>query len=52
VFEARAEQSRRLGVRLVRVKNQRLFLDELSETATGAPLKNMRSECGLFCEEG
>lgn len=51
VFKARAEQSRRLGVRLVRVNDQRIFLDELDPAATGAPIKDMRSECGLFCEE-
>jgi len=49
VFAARAEQSRRLGVRLVRVNNQRIFLDEMPVGATGAPLKNMDFECGLFC---
>jgi hypothetical protein len=51
VFAVRAEQSRRLGVRLVRVNNVRIFLDELAPEATGAPLKNMQFECGLFCEE-
>ena len=35
VFDERAEQSRRLGARLVRVKNQRLFLDELPADAVG-----------------
>lgn len=52
VFAERAEQSRRLGARLVRVKDKRIFLDELSPDATGRPLKSMKSvECGLFCEE-
>lgn len=50
VFSRRAEQSRRLGVRLVRYKGQRVFLDELPPTAKGRPLKTM-PECGLFCEE-
>lgn len=50
VFRARAEQSRRLGAKLVRVKNERIFLDELSPDAKGRPLKSM-PECGLFCEE-
>lgn len=50
VFRQRAEQSRRLGVRLVRVKNQRIFLDELSPTARGEPMRNMDFECGLFCQ--
>ena len=52
VFEARAEQSRRLGAKLVRVNNQRIFLDELDPSATGKPLKSMKAvECGIFCEE-
>lgn len=51
VFEERAKQSRELGARLVRVKNQRIFLDELSPEATGHPLKGMDFECGIFCEE-
>jgi len=50
VFADRAEQSRRLGSKLVRVKNERLFLDELSPNAKGRPLKTM-PDCGLFCEE-
>lgn len=52
VFAARAEQSRRLGAKLVRVGNQRIYLDELSPDATGRPLNTMKEiECGLFCEE-
>lgn len=50
VFDQRAEQSRRLGAKLVRVKNKRLFLDELDPNAKGRPLKVM-PDCGLFCEE-
>ncbi|HBG71395.1 MAG: hypothetical protein A2W93_14180 [Bacteroidetes bacterium GWF2_43_63] len=48
VFECRAEQSRRLGVRLVRVKGKRIFLDELKKSDTGAPIKSW--ECGIFCK--
>lgn len=51
VFSERAEQSRRLGVRLVRHKGERIFLDELPADAKGADLKSMAVECGLFCEE-
>lgn len=51
VFADRAEQSRRLGVRLVRHLGQRKFLDELPADAVGRPLKNMDVECGIFCEE-
>ena len=50
VFTARAEQSRRLGVRLVRVKGERIFLDELHPEAVGAPMWAM-PPCSLFCEE-
>jgi hypothetical protein len=51
VFNKRAEQSRRIGARLVLVKGKRLFLDELDPSATGRPLKKMDFECGIFCEE-
>jgi hypothetical protein len=50
-FEARAEQSRRLGARLVRYRGKRIFLDELPADAVGRPLKTMTIECGVFCEE-
>lgn len=50
VFQARAEQSRRLGAKLVRHKGERIFLDELPETARGRAIPPM-PECGLFCEE-
>jgi 3'-phosphoadenosine 5'-phosphosulfate sulfotransferase (PAPS reductase)/FAD synthetase len=50
VFAARAEQSRRLGVRLVRVAGERVFLDELDPAAKGAPMWQMPA-CSLFCEE-
>lgn len=51
VFERRAEQSRRFGVRLARHKGERVFLDELPADAKGRPLKGMDFECGIFCEE-
>jgi len=51
VFDARAKQSRKIGAKLVRVKNERTYLDKLKLTDTGKPLKDMRSECGIFCEE-
>lgn len=50
VFAERAEQSRRIGAKLVRVSGKRIFLDELDPAAKGAPLKSM-PDCGLFCEE-
>ncbi len=52
VFASRAEQSRRIGAKLVRHKGKRIFLDELPADAKGMPLKSMKiPECGLFCEE-
>jgi hypothetical protein len=51
VFRDRAEQSRRIGAKLVRHKGKRMFLDELPDGALGRPMKNMDFECGLFCEE-
>jgi len=48
VFTERAEQSREIGCRLVRVKGKRLFLDELPAEAVGGRLKSY--ECGIFCE--
>lgn len=51
VFDIRAKQSRDLGSRLVRVKGERIFLDELQENAKGNPLKAFDLECSIFCEE-
>lgn len=47
VFEQRAEQSRRIGCKLVRVKGKRIFLDELKTTDVGGNIKSW--ECGIFC---
>lgn len=52
IFRQRAEQSRRLGVKLVRVNGVRIYLDELPPDAMGKPLKSLKMpECGIFCEE-
>lgn len=52
VFASRAAQSRRLGAKLTRVNNKRIYLDELDPTAEGRPLASLQMpECGLFCEE-
>lgn len=51
VFAERAEQSRRIGARLVRVRGERVFLDDLSPDAQGAPMKTLKFDCGMFCEE-
>jgi len=48
VFKARAEQSRRIGAKLVRVKGKRIFLDELKPTDRGKPIKSW--DCGIFCD--
>lgn len=50
IFEERAEQSRRLGAKLVRVKGRRIFLDELEATSNGAKMKTIKPyQCSLFC---
>ena len=52
VFERRAEQSRRLGVKLARYKGRRIFLDELPAMAKGRALASLTPvSCGLFCED-
>lgn len=55
VFAARCVQSRRLGVRLVRIQvgseRRRIFLDELSPDQKGGALKGLDFDCGVFCEE-
>ena len=47
VFEQRAIQSREIGCKLVRVRGERKFLDELQPTDTGNKMKSW--ECGIFC---
>jgi hypothetical protein len=51
VFAARAEQSRRIGAKLVRYQGKRVYLDTLPEDTRGRPMKSMNIECGIFCEE-
>jgi hypothetical protein len=48
VFNDRAEQSRRLGAKLVMIKGKRMFLDELKPTDKGGKIKSW--ECGIFCD--
>lgn len=50
VFKDRAEKSRQYGAKLVRLKGERIFLDELPPDAVGRPMKNMQVECGIFCD--
>ncbi|MBK9800716.1 MAG: hypothetical protein IPP56_13710 [Bacteroidetes bacterium] len=47
-FNERAEQSRKIGAKLVRYKGKRIFLDELPEDAIGRKMKSY--ECGIFCD--
>lgn len=49
VFRERAEQSRSLGAKLVKVNGERIYLDQLDTNATGRPMKTMDVECGVFC---
>lgn len=51
VFKQRAEQSREIGAKLVRVQGERIYLDELSPDAKGRPMKDLDFECGIFCME-
>ena len=48
MFADRAEQSRRLGVKLVKLKGERIFLDELKPNDRGGKIKSW--ECGIFCD--
>jgi hypothetical protein len=50
-FKERAEQSRDIGARLVRVKGKRIFLDELNPEAKGGKMKDLNFECGIFCNQ-
>lgn len=51
IFDQRAEQSRTIGARLVRLDGERIFLDELPPGATGDPMATLDFECGSFCED-
>ena len=48
IFEQRAEQSRRIGCKLIKVKGKRIYLDELKETDKGGKIKSW--DCGVFCD--
>jgi len=48
IFAERAKLSREIGCRLTRVKNKRIFLDELLPTDIGRKMKSW--DCGVFCE--
>lgn len=48
-FLRMAKESRRLGVRIIRIEGERRFLDEL-EPGTGDYQKEPEVQCGIFCE--
>ena len=48
-FDKMAKESRRLGVRLIRINEVRSFLDEL-QPGTGDYQKEPEIQCGIFCE--
>jgi len=48
IYEERAEQSRRIGAKLVMLKGKRIFLDELKPTDKGGKIKSW--DCGIFCD--
>ena len=47
VFEQRAEQSKIIGCKLVKVKGRRVYLDELKPEDKGGKIKSF--ECSIFC---
>ena len=47
IYNERAEQSRRIGAKLVVVKGKRKFLDELKSTDKGGKIKSW--DCSIFC---
>lgn len=51
VFASRATQSKEIGCKLVRVKNEMIFLNDLKTTDKGRSMKSMKIDCGVFCEE-
>lgn len=48
-FNRMAAESRRLGVRLIRINEERAFLDEL-QPGTGNYQDEPEVQCGIFCE--
>ena len=50
VFKHRAEQSRDIGCKLVKVSGKRVFLDELPAGVGNYKDEDSEIECGIFCE--
>jgi hypothetical protein len=51
VFNQRAEQSRKIGCKLLKHKGKRIFLDEMPSDFKRVKLRKTNFECGIFCEE-
>ena len=49
VFDARAKQSREIGCKLTRIRDERMYLDDLPATASTGPVKGGWA-CGVFCD--
>lgn len=49
MFNRMAAESRRLGVKIIRINGKRAYLDEL-EVGTGNYQKEPEIQCGIFCE--
>lgn len=49
MFDRMAIESRRLGVRIIKIGEERIFLDEL-KPGTGDYQKEPEIQCGIFCE--
>lgn len=50
-FDRMVKESRRLGVKIIRIDGERRFLDEL-QPGTGDYQKEPEIQCGIFCEMG
>ena len=48
VFQERAKKSREIGAKLVKVKGERVYLDQLNPKEQGGKLQTY--ECGIFCD--
>ena len=48
VYKQRAKQSREIGCKLVKLKGERIYLDELTPKDRGGKIKSW--ECGIFCD--
>ena len=49
IFKKRCELSRELGAKLVKINDERIFLDELPNDIKEKNLNGLDFECGIFC---